>query len=51
MIKNIFNKNKVIEKIDYQNEYEKIINSNFEKKNIEDKRYNENLKIIIDNIK
>mgnify|MGYP004510793597 FL=1 len=50
IIKKIFYKNEVIGKIDYQIEYEKIINSNFKKKKIKDKKYNENLKDIINKI-
>lgn len=50
IIKNIFNKNKLIGKIDYEIEYEKIINTNFKKLNIKDKKYNENLKIIVEKI-
>lgn len=48
IIKNIFNKNKVLGKIDYQIEYEKIINSSFTKININSKKYNEDLKLIVD---
>lgn len=50
IIKNIFYKNKIIGKIDYQIEYEKILNDNF--KNIKkfSKEYKNNIKKIIDKI-
>lgn len=51
IIKNIFNKNKIIGKINYEINYEKIINSNFKNKEIKSKEYNENLKEIINQIK
>lgn len=50
IIKSIFYKNKIVGKINYEIEYEKIINTNFKNKEICSKGYNENLKIVIDNI-
>lgn len=50
IIKNIFNNNKIIGKINYEIEYEKIINSNFKKLDIKNKKYKENLKMLIDKI-
>lgn len=50
IIKNIFHENKIIGKINYESEYEKIINTNFKNTNLGSKEYNENMKEIIDNI-
>ena len=47
IIKNIFKKDKIIGKINYEIEYEKIINTNSKNKNICSKKYNENLEKII----
>ena len=50
IIKNIFKENKIIGKINYEIEYEKIINTNFKNINFLLKKYNENLKTIMDKI-
>ena len=50
IIKKIFNKNKIIGKINYEIDYEKIINTSFKNTNFGSKEYNENMEEIIDNI-
>ena len=50
IIKNIFKDNKIIGKINYEIEYEKIINTNFKNINFLSKKYIKNLKKIINKI-
>lgn len=50
IIKNIFKENKIIGKINYEIEYEKMTNTNFKNINFLSKEYRNNLKRIINNL-